>query len=270
MPPVSTLPALLDAYERAGRLNLRAEDLASALPNISPAALRLALYRQQAKGRLVGLSRGSGHWLLVPLQYSVSGAPPLETWLDYYLSKTLQIPYYVGLLSAAEVYGASPYAVMVTQVIVPKPRRSITVGRHELVFHGRSNVQSMPTQWHETADGRFKVSTPELTALELVQREAQIGGIPRVQEVLRALAGSCSTQGLKQALDAAQEAPATQRLGVLLAQDGKGELAQTVQHWLQGHKTRVITLESCASIKESRLDETFKVRMPLTLETSNT
>ena len=89
--------------------------------------MRQALYRKQARGRLVRLSRGSGLWRIVPLRYALVGAPPLETWLDRYLSKTLHIPYYVGLLSAAETYGASPYAGMVTQVMTVKSRRPITV-----------------------------------------------------------------------------------------------------------------------------------------------
>jgi len=38
------------------------------------------------------------------LQYAEAGSPPLETWLDAYLRKTLNTPYYVALLSAAETY----------------------------------------------------------------------------------------------------------------------------------------------------------------------
>jgi len=116
----------------------------------------------------------------------------------------------------------------------------MTVGRHELSFHTRANIQRMPTRWHETAGGRFKVSTPELTALELVQRDAQVGGIARVREVLRSLCESCSVEGLQEALDAAQEVPAAQRLGALLCLQGRAELAQGVQHWLQGRKIRAI------------------------------
>lgn len=265
-----SLSVVLDAAEREGRLNVHTAALAAALPEVSPEALRQALHRQQTRGRIVRLSRGSGHWLIVPLQHAVSGAPPLETWLDRYLSKTLQTPYYVGLLSAAETYGASPYAVMVTQVMVPKSRRSMTVGRHELVFHTRANIQRMPARWHETAEGRFRVSTPELTALELVQREAQVGGIARVQEVLRSLCDSCSAEGLQEALEAAREVPAAQRLGALLSVQGRTELAQGVRHWLQGRKLRAIPLESGSVVGEGcGLDAVFKVRLPSVLENSN-
>ncbi|WP_157648587.1 type IV toxin-antitoxin system AbiEi family antitoxin domain-containing protein [Thiobacillus denitrificans] len=270
MTALSPLSAVLDSAEREGRLNVHAADLLAALPGTSPGALRQALYRQQAQGRIVHLSRGSGHWLIVPLQFASAGAPPLETWLDHYLSKTLHAPYYVGLLSAAEAYGASPYAVMVTQVMAAKSRRPVTVGRHELVFHTRARIQQMPTRWHETADGRFKVSTPELTALELVQRDAQVGGIARVQEVLHALYEACSLEGLQEALDAAQEVPAAQRLGTLFSLQGRAELTQGVQHWLQGRKMRAIPLESGSDIgADWRLDDVFKVWLPPSIERSN-
>ena len=264
------LSVVLNAAEREGRLNVHTADLKAALPDASHESLRQALHRQQVRGRIVRVSRGSGHWLIVPLQHAASGAPPMEAWLDHYLAKTLQTTYYVGLLSAAESYGASPYAVMVTQIMVPKPRRSVTVGRHELVFHTRANMQRMPTRWHETAGGRFKVSTPELTALELVQRDAQVGGIARVKEVLHSLCESCSIEGLREALDAAQEAPAAQRLGALLYLCGRAELAQAVQHWMQGRKIRVIPMESGSTVAEaSRLDAVFKVRIPSVLDSSN-
>jgi hypothetical protein len=91
--------------------------------------------------------------------HAESGAPPLEAWLHQYISAPLEVPYYVGLLSAAETYGIAPYAVTVTQVMVPMQRRPVTVGRQQLAFHTRTNITAMPTQWHETPEGRFRVPT---------------------------------------------------------------------------------------------------------------
>lgn len=270
MTALSPLSAVLDAAERAGKLNLRTEDIASALPGVGPEALRQALHRQQRRGRLVRLSRGSDHWLIVPLQHAAAGAPPLETWLDRYLTKTLGTPYYVALLSAAETYGASPYAVMVTQVIVPERRRPITVGRHEVVFHTRARIEHMPTRWHETPDGRFKVSTPELTALELVQRETLIGGMARVRAVLQALWDACTAVGLSEALEALQQVPTAQRLGALLAQDGQGALAAQVASWLGDKPLRIVSLEGGqASITSTGFDAAFKVRLPADSQSAN-
>lgn len=267
----SPLSEVLDAAERAGRLNLRTDDICKALPHLSAEALRQALYRQQKRGRLIRLSRGSDHWLIVPLQHAAAGAPPLEIWLDRYLNKTLGVPYYVALLSAAETYGASPYGVMVTQVMVPERRRPITVGRHEVVFHTRSRIEDMPTRWQETPDGRFKVGTPELTALELVQRETASGGISRVREVLQALWPACTSQGLYEALEALQEIPTAQRLGILLALDDQDALASEVLKWLSDKQLRIVPLESGQNPNaSSEVDAAFKVRLPADLHSAGT
>jgi hypothetical protein len=256
------LSDVLDACERMGKLNVRTDELRAQLPDASHEALRKALYRQQRAGRLVGLSRGSEHWLIVPLQHAATGSPPLETWLDAYLRKTLHMPYYVGLLSAAETYGSSPYAVMVTQVMVATKRRPITVGRHEIVFHTCARIEAMPTRWHESADGRFKVSTPELTALDLIQRDSTLGGMSRVREVLRALWPHCTPDGLTQALDAVQSVPTAQRLGALLALDERADLLVPLSNWLRDKPTRLIALEGSLGHRNQRADHTntdFKV-----------
>lgn len=267
----SPLSAVLDAAERSGKLNLRTEDIRAALPGVSPAALHQALHRQQRRSRLVRLSRGSDHWLIVPLQHAAAGAPPPEAWLDRYMSKTLGVPYYVTLLSAAETFGASPYAVMVTQVMVPERRRPITVGRHEVVFHTRARIEDMPTRWHETPDGRFKVGTPELTALELVERVAFVGGMARVREVLRELWASCTPQGLTEALDALQKVPTAQRLGALLALGDQDALESRVAAWLRDKALRLIPLErGQVQDTSSEVDTRFKVQLTADARSANT
>ena len=267
----SPLANLLDASERSGKLNLRTADIAQALPGVSADALRQALRRQQRKGRIARTSRGSKHWVIVPLQDASAGAPPLETWLDAYLSKTLGLPYYVGLLSAAEVYGASPQAVMVTQVISPKTRLPVQVGRHRLVFFKSSRMAELPTRWHSTPNGRYKVSTAELTALDLVARQQVAGGMARVTEVLQSLAPEMTTEGLGTALNAASEPPTAQRLGVLLSQLDQPQLADVVANWLVNKRTRRIPLTPGQDAPlESILDTRFKVNMPAALQPANT
>ncbi|GHT87732.1 hypothetical protein AGMMS49543_24450 [Betaproteobacteria bacterium] len=265
------LSLVLDDFERSGKLNVSIEDVRSVLPGVSSVGLSKALYRQQQRGRLVHLSRGSGHWLIVPLQHSTTGAPPLESWLNRYLQKMLKIPYYVGLLSAAETYGSSPYAVMVTQVMVKEKRRPVFVGRYELQFHTRINIEQMPTQWHETPDGRFKVSTPELTVLDIIQCASRLGGMARVHEVLRGLWSSCTPDGFAQTLDALQGIPLAQRLGTLMSLDGQEQLLPAVRCWLRGKTTRSLSLENAASKAEAVPDfnAEFKVWLPPRLQEAN-
>jgi len=257
---------VLDTQERAGRLTLTTEQLSKLMPGVSSAALRQALYRQQVRGRLVRLSRGAGQWLIVPLMYAESGAPPLEGWLHRYMSAALEVPYYVGLLSAAEAYGVAPYAVTVTQVMVPVQRRPVTVGRHQLVFHTRTNISAVPTQWHETPEGRFRVSTIELTMLDLVRRQELAGGLARVRDVICKLAMLARVEVLAAALESCKDIPSSQRLGTILSIEGS-DLASAVAAWLNGKPKRTVHL--AAGLEGPlQLDPVFRVLLPVHLPSS--
>lgn len=262
------LSTVIDDAERTGRLTLTTEQLAQMLPGLSARALQQALFRLQRRGRLTRVARGAGHWVVVPLMHAASGAPPLETWLHRFLTTTLKEPYYVGLLSAAEAYGVSPYATTFTQIMVSRQRRPITVGRQRIVFHTRANITRLPTRWHETDDGRFRISTPELTMLDLIRRQDIVGGLGRVIEVLTELAAHATGDGLTAALDAANDVPNAQRLGALLAPHSAA-LAETIAAWLDDRPLRTIRLSPTISgaIEE---DKIFRVMRPTHLQASNT
>jgi hypothetical protein len=86
----SPLSTVLGEAERSGKLSVHTHGIRAELPSLM-AALRQPLHRQQRRGRLVRLSCGSDHWLIVPLQHAAAGVPPLEAWLDRSMSKTLAI-----------------------------------------------------------------------------------------------------------------------------------------------------------------------------------
>jgi predicted transcriptional regulator of viral defense system len=262
------LSTVIDDAERTGRLTLTTDQLAQMLPGLSAKALQQALFRLQRRGRLTRVARGAGQWVVVPLMHAATGAPPLETWLHRFLITTLKEPYYVGLLSAAETYGVSPYATTVTQVMVPRQRRPITVGRQRIVFHTRANITGLPTRWHETNDGRFLISTPELTLLDLIRRQDIVGGLGRAIEVLSELAVHATADGLTTALDAAHDVPNAQRLGALLASHSAA-LAETIAEWLDDRSLRTIRLSPMLSgpVEE---DKTFRVMRPTHLQAANT
>ncbi len=264
----SRLSTILDDAERSGKLMLTDAQIAASLPDTSPEALRQALHRQQRRGRIIRLARGSGQWVIVPLMYAQSGAPPPETWLHRFLASTLRIPYYVGLLSAAEAYGVAPYAPSVIQVMVPMQRRPMVVGRQRLTFHTRARISGMPSQWHETPDGRYLVSTPELTMLDLLRRQELAGGPIRIAGVVEGLSAYSHPEGLRAALVAAHDIPNAQRLGALLARQGSN-LADTVAAFLKDRKLRPVALAP-GRPGQSRQNVQFRVLLPVRLGESNT
>ena len=235
------------------------------MPQATEVGREHALIRLARSGRVLRTSRGAGHWLIVPLNAARLGAPPLESWLDHYMTQALQIPYLVGLLSAAEHHGASPYAVMQTLVFVPRPRRSVTVGRIQLVFHARDKLSQVPWTWHESADGRLRVSTPEITSIDLIRFMSESGGLARVEAVLKDLLPICQPAKLNEALAVVQDITATQRLGTLCALLGHNALGDTVERWLHGKATRLhwraLSPEQDKDERTSR-DTRFRIWMP--------
>jgi hypothetical protein len=146
--------------------------------------------------------------------------------------------------------------------MVPKPRRPVRVGRHQLVFSTRAQIAHMPTRWHESAYGRFRVSSPELTLLELTQRADQVGGLARVVEIVKTMSPLCKPRDLVVALEAADEVPTAQRLGALFAASGQKKLAGAAARWLEKRPSRQVDLDPHAD-GPTHLDATFKVRMLL-------
>ena len=65
--------------------------------------------------------------------------------------------------------------------ITPDPRGPCRVTRARS-RPGRCEGDSAG-RWHETPDGHFKVGTPELTALELVERASLVGGMSTSSEI---------------------------------------------------------------------------------------
>lgn len=262
------LSTILDDAERSGRLVLTYAQIAAALPGASQEALRQALHRQQKRGRIVHLARGAGQWVIVPLAHAQSGAPPPGAWLHRFLASALKVPYYVGLLSAAEAYGIAPYAPSIIEVMVSKQRRPIRVGRQRLAFHTRTRISAMPTRWHETSDGRYLISTPELTMLDLLRRQDLAGGAVRVAELIEGLSAYARPEGLRDALRAADDTPNAQRLGALLSRQGS-DLTEIVAAFLKPRTLRAVTLAPGGADQDLENSQ-FRVLLPRRLGESNT
>ncbi|MEZ5260010.1 MAG: type IV toxin-antitoxin system AbiEi family antitoxin [Ilumatobacteraceae bacterium] len=108
----------------------------------------------------------------VPPEYREAGAPPPSHYIDP-LMRHLGHPYYVGLLSAARLHGASHQVPMALQVVTPALLRDRWIGSSRLSFIRRSSARSRPTVQRNVPTGRITVATPEVTVLDLV--EALVG-----------------------------------------------------------------------------------------------
>ncbi|MBM4061741.1 MAG: hypothetical protein FJ265_11700 [Planctomycetes bacterium] len=195
----------------------------------SPVATRAALRRLKQKGEIATPCRG--FHVLVPPDYHSLGCLPPEQFVPH-LMRHLGEPYYVALLSAAEIHGAAPQRPQVFQVMVKTNRRAITCGQVRVQFVARKDLERTPTVERNTPRGTLRVASPEATALELVGHADHCGGLDHVAAVLADLAESLDPVRLVAAAATCPIAWA-QRLGYLLdlvghraASDGLAPLVQ--------------------------------------------
>jgi predicted transcriptional regulator of viral defense system len=208
-----------------GRVVFSREEAQKAL-EVSPGAFLDAAERQQRKQHLVSLRRG--FYVIVPPQYLAWGAPPPPWYIDD-LMRHEGRPYYVGLLKAAELHGATHQAVMEFQVVTDKRLPAIRAGRSAIAFHYRRDMKAVSAgiEDRKTDTGRMKISSVDLTVLDLVRYPQASGGIDNIATVLTDLADRIDA-GKLATLSAAYERSVIQRLGYLLDRLGQSVRAESL------------------------------------------
>ena len=218
----SALSTYMAGLLAAGRVVFTGSEAAQAL-GVGRGAFLDAAERLQHRGHLVNPRRD--FYVVVPPQFASWGAPPPPWYIDA-LMHHIGEPYYVGLLKAAELHGATHQAVMEFQVLAGKRLPRIRAGRNLIVFYYRKDMTAVAAgiEDRKTDTGTMRVSSAALTALDLLRYPRAAGGLDNVATVLADLAGKIDSTRLA-ALSAAAERPVVQRLGYLLERLGQGERA---------------------------------------------
>ena len=205
------------ALPSQGRFTFTTAEARAAAEGASEAAVSAALDRAKAD-RLIA-SPVRGFHVVLPLEDRGIGTPSWRLFLDPLMTH-LGLPYYVGLLTAASLRGASGQVAQVVQVVTPRPRRPVRVGRLVIEFVVRRTAALAPVELRATPSGRMRVATPELVAFDLVRYPAKAAGWGNVATVLRDLAPSLRRAGMREALAVGPATPELQRLGHLLDRIG--------------------------------------------------
>jgi len=224
-----------------GRVVFSREEARQAL-GVSQGALLDAAERQQRKRQLINPRRG--FYVIVPPQYLAWGAPPPSWYIDD-LMRHEGHPYYVGLLKAAELHGATHQAVMEFQVITDSRLPKIRTGRSAIAFYYRKDMATVDQgiEDRKTDTGRMRVSSVELTVLDLLRYPHAVAGIDNAATIIADL-GDCIEPEKLAMLSAAFERSVIQRLGCLLERGGHGASSASLHRVLpQGSGLPWIELE---------------------------
>ena len=217
----------IDSLAAGGRYCFGAAEARETL-GVSANAAKLALNRLARRGLVATPARG--FYVIVPPEYRSLACLPPDQFIPV-LMERLGLPYYVGLLSAAQYYGVAHHRPQEFQVFLNKARRPIRCGHVRVAFMVRKRLREVPVQSFNTPRGKIHVSTPEATAIDLIGYHHHAGGLDQAAAILAELAEQLDSQKL---VLAARTAPVTwtQRLGYLLEHVDAGETANTLKSYV--------------------------------------
>jgi predicted transcriptional regulator of viral defense system len=208
---VRTSTAYITDLAASGRYHFTTAEAARSL-GVSLVTARAALRRLASKGAIASPARG--FHVIVPPEYRRLGCLPPEQFIPQ-LMASRRLPYYVGLLSAAELHGAAHHRPQQFQVMVERPRPPIACGQVRVAFIARRAVAYMAVEERNTPRGTVRISTPEVTALDLAGYPARVGGLDVVATVVSELVERLDASKLAETASLVP-VPWAQRLGYVL------------------------------------------------------
>lgn len=204
-----------------GRHTFTREEAGAALGGNS-AAVYMALHRLSKAG-WIAMPR-AGFYVIVDPPYREQGLLP-ASWFVHGLMAHMGRPYYVGLMSAAEIHGAAHQKPMVFQVVVPRRAvRRIGKGGVRIWFYGKGPFDASALQDVKTTTGYIKVSTPETTAWDIVRFPHASGGLDNVVTILSELSERLDAKRLADTARRHGDRLVARRLGFLLDRLGHRDL----------------------------------------------
>jgi hypothetical protein len=173
----------------------------------------------------------NGFYLILDPPYRAAGSQPADWFIDA-LMKHLGLPYYVGGLSAAGLYGATHHAAQEFQVVVPGDRkglRPIRCGRVRIRLLLKSAFKRAVIQQAKSQAGFYQVASPEMAAWDMVYFMSSLGGPDQVGIVLRDMVENLDAGRLAKLALAQEDEITSRRLGWILLKTGSPKLAELLR-----------------------------------------
>ena len=211
---IQSMAKWIDHLLSKGRNSFSLNDAEKAFPDDSKSALKLKLTRLSKRSKIISIYKG--YYLIITPEYAARGVLPPALFIDS-LMKFMGRPYYVGLLNAAAFYGSAYqqpqeyYVFTDFPVLRPTKKKNIKIN-----YISKKVIIKPLLENRKTEIGYLTISSPELTAADLMQFEKRIGGLNRTSTMLNELSEVIKLEEIRE--DFFKEIPAStiQRLGYLL------------------------------------------------------
>lgn len=257
---IGNLSKWIENREMRGYYTFTKEDIEKQFPSLGKDYMKTYLSRLVAKAKIISPWRN--FYVIIPIEYSLKGIIPPVFYMDQ-LMAYLDKKYYVALLNAAAFYGASHQRVQTFSVTVELPSmRSTSKNGTSILFFSKKKIQSEFIRKHKTQTGYINVSSPELTAVDLIENEKSVGGLNRVCTVLNELADAMNLNSLNDTFFKTSSTPVFQRLGYILEHilhrtDLAGILSSQME--AAGLKLRKVPFKINKTTEGCKVDKRWKV-----------
>ena len=233
--------------------------------NAPEATLRKELARLMQKREVFNLRQG--FYLINPPRYQNLGKLPIQLYIDKLFS-FLDKTYYVGLYSAAAYHGAGHQIIQQEYIVtVPPALRDIDKGKTKLRFFLTKHWPEQNLFDAKSDAGYYKVSSPTLTAADLIYHHQKIGGINRMLSNLEELAEVIEMTDVENLLQWYPYKSTVQRLGYLLEQF---QVDESITNLMYDHLCKdnfySILLSPKKGQKAGKTKNRWKVDVNITLE----
>lgn len=209
---------------------------------VSKAKAVAAVHRMKKAGDIINPTKG--FYVIIDPKYQAFGCIPDYELLPV-LAKHLGLNYYVGLLSAGLYHGATHQKPNSFQVITNRQmKKKFKFGEVRIQFIYKKSLENLPLQEMVVPTGYLKISTPELTAMDLLLYPTKSGGLNHIATVLSELENLDSEKMFKLA-ELSGEQSWVQRLGYILDQikvSGFKAITQALEKYLSTKKLQFVRL----------------------------
>ncbi len=228
-------------------------------------SLKFELARLIEKKEILNLRKG--YYLIIPPRYSKQGQLPIQLYIDK-LFKYLNRNYYLGFYSAAKFHGASHQQAQRDYVMIEKPKlNNIEKIAFDIRFVTTAKWPNKNILEKKSDAGIFKISSPVLTAVDLIHHQSKLGGLNRMLAILEELSEEITLNDLNDLLTWYPHKSTLQRFGFLLEELHADEnLTEAILQNLKSFKYFPVLLTPKSEQKAGAVDNQWKVDVNIKME----
>lgn len=167
-------------------------------------------------------SPSKGFYVIIDPQHQGSGFLPVEWFIDEWM-KHLGGHYYLGILTAAMLHGASHQKPQQIQVARDKIFADVDKGAYHISFFYKKAIPDDCCEQRQSPAGYFRISSPEMTAYDILRYPKACPSLDLAATVLQELGEKISPDRLAALVDSGAEVATLQRLGWLMDHTGWSE-----------------------------------------------